>query len=137
MNSRKKFILTKVLNENNLINIINVLLYTGQDEISRILASNLLQVDLIDMIDLTRCDPKNNVIFEKFSFGDDWKVQDLVVGGSINSVTAVYSMNNSPRGYCLLTNNHFTIGTFKEMQKFRDIFFQLHFDVIMKKILIN
>ncbi len=42
-------------------------------------------------------------------------------------------MNKSPRGYCLLLNNNFTIGTYKEMQRFRNIFYHLHFDVIMEK----
>ncbi len=42
-------------------------------------------------------------------------------------------MSKSPRGYCLLINNNFTIGTYKEMQRFRNIFYHLHFDVIMEK----
>jgi hypothetical protein len=42
-------------------------------------------------------------------------------------------MDESPRGYCLLINNFFTIGTYKEMQRFRNIFYQLHFEIDMQK----
>jgi len=42
-------------------------------------------------------------------------------------------MLSHPRGYCLLINNFYTIGSFKEMHSFRKIFHQFHFEVIMKR----
>ncbi len=41
-------------------------------------------------------------------------------------------MLTQPRGYCILINNYYTIGTFKEMHRFRQIFYQFHFEVIME-----
>jgi hypothetical protein len=46
-------------------------------------------------------------------------------------------MLKQPRGYCLLINNYYTIGSFKEMHRFRKIFFQFHFEVIMKTNLMS
>jgi len=44
-----------------------------------------------------------------------------------------YDMEKIPRGFCLLINNYFTLGTYNEMQRFRNIFSQLHFKVLMEK----
>jgi hypothetical protein len=105
---------------------------TGHDEVAKSLAQNLLRTDITDLIDLSRCDPRNG-IEGRFTFGHDRQSDKLIASGSINSINSVYTMISSPRGYCLLINNHFTIGTYKEMQRFRNIFYQLHFNVIMKK----
>ncbi len=105
---------------------------TGHDDIAKSLAYNLLQSDITDLVDLTRCDPRNGKE-GRFNFCHDRQNDKLIASGSINSINSVYTMTNSPRGYCLLINNHFTLGTYKEMQRLRNIFYQLHFDVIMKK----
>jgi hypothetical protein len=113
---------------------VHILLLTGHDDVAKLLSHNLLQIDITDLLDLSRCDPRDvNVV--KFTFGEERQlsIDKLNVTGSINSINSVYTMISSPRGYCLLINNHFTVGTYKEMQRFRNIFYQLHFDVIMKK----
>ncbi len=110
----------------------HILLLTGHDDVAKSLAYNLLQTDITDLIDLTRCDPQKGKE-GRFNFCHDRQNDKLIASGSINSINSVYTMINSPRGYCLLINNHFTLGTYKEMQRFRNIFYQLHFDVIMKK----
>ncbi len=115
-------------------NLVHILLLTGHDDVAKLLAHDLLHIDITDLVDLTRCDPLN-VTDGRFTFGDERQlsIDKLIRSGSINSINSVYTMNSSPRGYCLLINNHFTLGTYKEMQRFRNIFYQLHFDVIMKK----
>ncbi len=44
-----------------------------------------------------------------------------------------YKMDSDSRGLCVIVNNFFTIGTFKETQRLQNIFRQLKFGVIMKK----
>jgi hypothetical protein len=105
---------------------------TGHDYVAKLLAQSLLQTDITDLIDLSRCDPRNDQK-GRFNFCHDRKIDKLIERGRETSGNSVYLMFNSPRGYCLLINNHFTLGTYKEMQRFRNIFFQLHFDVIMMK----
>jgi len=83
---------------------------------------------------LDRCHPKDGFI-EVFSFGGD-NTKDLLKQKGSNSMAKAghfYRMASKPRGICLLINNYFTTGTYKEMSRFRNIFYQLHFDVIMKK----
>ncbi len=107
---------------------IKILLHSGHDAIAY-----LLQPKVLDLIDLKRCDPRNGYR-EQFSFGH-YNTRDTLKRNdrSLSSVSGIYPMVNSPRGFCLLVNNYFTIGTYKEMQRFRNIFYQLHFDVIMEK----
>ncbi len=105
---------------------------TGHDDGAKSLAHNLLQADITDLIDLTRCDPQNGQE-GRFNFCHNREIDKLIESRTMNSMTLVYPMTNSPRGYCLLINNHFTVGTYKEMQRFRNIFYQLHFEVILKK----
>ncbi len=110
----------------------HILLYTGHDEIAKFLAEKLSGTDITDLIDLSSCDPRYSR-GGTHSFGDLRTIDQIKNSGQISSTNSVYTMVNSPRGYCLLINNCFTVGTYKEMQRFRNIFFQLHFDVIMKK----
>lgn len=97
-----------------------------------------LQLDpkVIDLTDLKRCDPTNYI--ERFSFykndSDMNNKCELIWKESRGeTLSDIYNLTDSPRGYCLLINNYFTKGTYKEMQKFRNIFYQLHFDVILEK----
>jgi hypothetical protein len=122
-----------LVNETNIGGIRHILLHIGDDAAASFLAS---PIALDDMIDLSLNDPKDGHK-PKFSFGDD-NYFDIIDRSSRKeekkkNESAPYPMARSPRGYCLLINNFFTVGTFKEMQRFRNIFYQLHFDVIMKK----
>jgi len=130
----EKFILESCFeSDENYDKLVDALLHTGCDEMAFILDPNV-----IDMTDLKRCDPKNGYV-EKFSFdknGSDINDKcELVWSDQINANTLsdIYNMTAIPRGYCLLINNYFTKGTYKELQKFRNIFYQLQFDVIMEK----
>jgi hypothetical protein len=109
---------------------IQVLLHNNKDEEAKKINADYVK----DLIDLDRCHPKDGFI-EVFSFGD-YNTKDLLKReGSKPTGTRsdFYEMASKPRGICLLINNYFTIGTYKEMSRFRNIFYQLHFDVIMKK----
>jgi hypothetical protein len=128
----KEFILKGIWsNTEEFDELIRVLLHTNHDLIVKI-----LQPDLIDMTDLSRCDPKKPFI-EKYSFGHYNSKDELEGVGleseSSSSLSSVYPMAKEPRGFCLLINNYYTVGTYKEMQRFRNIFYQLHFKIIMKK----
>lgn len=100
-----------------------ILLHTNQDTAALILDPSLRYMsDLMSGL----CDPsKGHPIPEEDIVKTD---REHVVRSSKS-----YLMNNSPRGYCVLLNNYYTFGTYKEMQRFRNIFFQLHFNVIMLK----
>jgi hypothetical protein len=114
---------------------LKTLLHTNHDEIVRFLQ---LKSKFDDMIDLNLCDPKDK-FEEMYSFGH-YNSRDKLEGfekSTSSSLTSNYPMMQSPRGFCLLVNNYFTIGTYKEMQRFRYIFYQLHFDIIMRKNLKN
>jgi len=105
-----------------------------------------LDPSVIDMCDFQRCDP-SQPYKKEFSFLKD--EEDVSLGHDINhncelkwdhnsnSTTCeeMYPIISSDHslGYCLLINNYYTKGTFKEMQKFRNIFYQLNYDVIMEK----
>ncbi len=107
---------------------LNLLIFSGQD-----IAAVNLYPNLEDLCDLKKKDPK----YEHsayFSFGDPHP-EDMIKKhiDKDPSLSGEFLMTESPRGYCFLVNNFFTIGTYKEMQKFRNIFFQLHFDVVMDK----
>lgn len=115
-------------NNEELDEFIKILLHSGHDAISY-----LINPKVIDLIDLKRCDPRNG-FKEQFSF-DQNNTRDTLKRNDkyLSSVSGIYPMVKSPRGFCFLVNNYFSIGTFKEMQRFRNIFYQLHFDVIMEK----
>ncbi len=97
---------------------IHILLHINNDAIAY-----YLEPKLIDLIDLKRCDP-NNGFKEKFSFGENntkdiLKIKEISSCDlSSSSLKSYYPMSESTRGFCLLINNYFTIGTFKEMQRF-------------------
>ncbi len=132
-NIDEEFILKSVKTNEDYDKLVEALLHIGCDE-----TALLLDPNVIDLVDLKRCDPKDGYI-EKFSFYKDEKdindKCDLSWNNESRSITFsdIYNMRDTPRGYCLLINNYFTKGTYKEMQKFRNIFYQLHFDSIMEK----
>jgi hypothetical protein len=95
-------------------------------------AAKQIDANLEDLFDFSQCDPQYGHK-EYFSFGDENLEETFVFKDDSESSVSKYTMSKSPRGYCLLINNNFTIGTYKEMQRFRNIFYKLHFDVIMKK----
>jgi len=121
--------------------LVETLLYRNEDKLALKLDPNM-----IDMCDLKRCDPKLPYKNE-FSFLKD--EQDVSKGYEVNqkcdlnwedksdstSAGERYFMDRNAEsfGFCLLINNYFTKGTYKEMQKFRNIFYQLNYDVIMEK----
>jgi hypothetical protein len=125
--------MSKCLNEESFPQLVNVLLLTGHDEVAKVLCDNIKKLDISDLIDLSRCDPRNKEI-GNFNFYKD-SSKDVIIKVECNdSHSLTYDMKNKPRGVCLLINNFFTVGTYKEIQRFRNIFYNLHFDVIMKKI---
>jgi hypothetical protein len=107
-------------------------LLTGHDEIVKILGDDILKKDYADLLDLSRCDPRNKHS-GNFNFCEDVTDGVIVEKERLDSRISSYEMKNKPRGICLIISNYFTIGTYKEMQCFRNIFQNLHFDVIMKK----
>jgi len=121
------------------MDFINLLLLCGYDVAAQEFASYLTPpIDLTDVIDLSRCDPQNgNKPF--FSFGGhniDEEFQTCIRDGkeiSTDSLSTPYELSGDQRGYCYILINFFTIGTFKEMQRFRNIFHKLKFKVIFRK----
>ncbi len=103
---------------------IYILLHTGQDAAAYILAL-IFSINLIPFIDLSISDPSlGYVINERDKIGE-------------NPYTTTDSMSRAYRfikpGLCFLVNNYFTPGTYHEMVRFRNIFYQLGFKVILKK----
>ncbi len=88
---------------------------------------------LADILDLSRCHPKSNFI-DTFSFGYE-NSRDVLkkIERSESSSGARFAMDSEPRGFCVLINNFLTYGTYVEMQRFRNIFYQLHFEVIIRQ----
>jgi len=128
-NYRNKALMKSIItNGEEFDELIQILLHTGQDVIVE-----QLDQKWEDMCNLSNCDPKYGYK-EFYSFGGDNDIARLLTtDNSLSNSVSDYPMIASPRGYCYLINNYFTIGTYKEMQKFRNIFYQLHFDVIMMK----
>jgi hypothetical protein len=92
---------------------------------------------LADILDLNRCHPKYEFV-EKFSFGHKIQPDKLKISDkSGSSQGSRYRMDKNPVGYCVLINNYLTFGTYKEMQRFRNIFYQLNYDVAMAQNLDN
>jgi hypothetical protein len=121
------------------MDFINLLLICGYDEAAQEFASYLTPPkDLTDLIDLSRCDPKNGHN-QFFSFGghniDEEFATNTRDGKEIptDSLSTPYDLSGDQRGYCYILINFFTIGTFKEMQRFRNIFHKLKFEVIFRK----
>jgi hypothetical protein len=88
---------------------------------------------LADILDLDRCHPvlKFNS-YLSFGFSNDIdKLKNKDKTGS--TIDERYTLISHYRGYCVLINNYLTFGTYKEMQRFRNIFHQLHFEVIMEQ----
>ncbi len=108
---------------------IQILLHTNQDVAANILASQI-SLDLTPLIDLSKYDSLIDYPIDE---------KDKIKEGpyrTTDSMSNAYSMDSDIRGYCLLINNYFTEGTHNEMRRFRNIFIQLGFKVIMKKNLI-
>jgi hypothetical protein len=116
-----------------------MLLLTGHDYVAKFFAQRI-NFDITDLIDLSQNNP-NDYQRSNYSFGhpraiDNFKLKEEFKLISLETeifLNSFYMMDQAPRGYCLLINNYFTVGTYKEMEHFRYIFFQFHFDVIMKK----
>jgi hypothetical protein len=108
---------------------LEILLHTGQNDAINMIASEYLA----DILDLSRCHPKSKFI-DTFSFGYKNSRDKLIkIERSESSSGARFAMDSEPRGFCVLINNYLTYGTYVEMQRFRNIFYQLHFEVIMKQ----
>jgi hypothetical protein len=116
-----------------------VLLHIGQDEAAYLLNKYaLIGSNLIHLIDLSIFDPKFESVpdFRISRDNPDEPLENLVPPPEQQenlTSSGPYSMTKQIRGYCVLINNYFTVGTYKEMQRFRNIFYQMHFEVIMKK----
>jgi hypothetical protein len=52
---------------------------------------------------------------------------------SLSSESGAFPLIFKPRGYCVLINNFVSYGTFKEFHRLRKIFYQMHFEVIMRQ----
>jgi hypothetical protein len=114
-----------IIDKNDLNEFLKILLHVGEDEIVKD-----IDPSLIDLCDTQQYDFKFD-----FSFGGSIP-KDIIKSDSQQSNSesdAPYLMVHSPRGKCYIINNYFTIGTYKETQRFRNIFYQLHFDVIIEK----
>jgi hypothetical protein len=108
---------------------LHILLHTGQYEALNMIAKE----HFAHILDLNLCHPKSKFA-ETFSFGRQNKKDVLKkIERSESSSGARFAMDTEPRGFCVLINNYLTYGTYVEMQRFRNIFYQLHFDVIMKQ----
>jgi hypothetical protein len=128
--SNRKDVKLIIKDDNKIEKFIHLLINCSQSD-----AAILLDPTLEDLFDFSQCDPQYGHK-EEFSFGDKNPEEEFVKPDedrSQSSSYGKYTMSKSPRGYCLLINNNFTIGTYKEMQRFRNIFYHLHFDVIMEK----
>jgi len=121
--------------------LVEALLYKNHDKLALKLDPNVK-----DMFDWNQCDPslpyKNEFSFlkddENPNLGHDINNNcELIWEDNSNSTTLeeIYTIvsHDHYSGFCLLINNYFTKGTFKEMQKFRNIFYQLNYDVLMEK----
>jgi hypothetical protein len=110
---------------------LQILLHTKHYDAAKLIANEYLA----DILDLNRCHPSSKFV-ENYSFGfrkDPNQDKLKKVDRSGSSIGSCFPMYSHPRGYCVLINNYLTFGTYKEMQRFRNIFYQLHFDVIMKQ----
>jgi len=128
---KSKFILKFIADhseDSKLFNyFLEILLHTKQYEVAKLIAEDYLA----DILDLNRCHPKDGSV-EKFSFGHKIEPDKLKISEkSGSSQGSRYPMDKNPVGYCVLINNYLTFGTFKEMQRFRNIFYQLNYDVVM------
>jgi hypothetical protein len=117
--------------------LVETLLHTNNDDLAL-----ALDPSVIDMYDLKRCNPSESYRreFSFFKQGPDFDYEinekcilDWNDNSNSTTIEECFPMFNSPVGFCLLINNYFTRGTYKEMQKFRNIFYQLHFEVMMEK----
>jgi hypothetical protein len=128
---KSKFILKFIADhseDSKLFNyFLEILLHTKQYQVAKLIAEDYLA----DILDLNRCHPKDGSV-EKFSFGHKIEPDKLKISEkSGSSQGSRYPMDKNPVGYCVLINNYLTFGTFKEMQRFRNIFYQLNYDVVM------
>jgi hypothetical protein len=90
---------------------------------------------LSDIIHLERCHPKQKYR-EIFSFGHENSKDKLILPKtmkSLSSESGAFPLIFKPRGYCVLINNFVSYGTFKEFHRLRKIFYQMHFEVIMRQ----
>jgi len=115
--------------ENLYRKFLEYLLTTGQNLAAEKLASDLLA----DILKPELWDPSLGHK-EEFSFGHINTEDKLEIHeGSMSSENATYPMKAKPRGYCVLINNYLNFATFKEMHRFRKIFYQLHYEVIFEQ----
>jgi hypothetical protein len=122
-----KFIADYSTDSKLFIYFLEILLHTKQYEVAKMIAKDFLA----DILDLNRCHPKHGSV-EKFSFGHKIEPDILKISEkSGSSQGSRYRMDKNPVGYCVLINNYLTFGTYKEMQRFRNIFYQLNYDVLM------
>jgi hypothetical protein len=139
MNKFKFIYDTCIKSQEDICCLIKVLLHIGQDEAAYLLNKYaLIGSNLIHLIDLSIYDPKFGPVPDMRINRDDPNepLENLVpppVQQENLTTSGPYSMTKQIRGYCVLINNYFTFGTYKEMQRFRNIFYQMHFEVIMKK----
>jgi hypothetical protein len=109
--------------EKSVDDFIHILLHTGQDALAYNLAS-IFSIDVTPFIDLSKYDPASG-----FQIHPNDKLRESPYPPE--SKTRAYQFRNP--GLCLLVNNYFTVGTYFEMLRFRNIFHQLGFEVRMKK----
>ncbi len=107
----------------------HILLHLGEDEIVK-------KIDQNDKFFIDLYDPNQFENKFKFSFDDEIPKDTLKYNNKEASNSGggnVYPMSLTPRGICYIINNYFTIGTYKETQRLRNIIKQLHFQVIIEK----
>ncbi len=127
---KKRFVLEFINDHTSFLSLfLQILLHTKQYKAAKFIASDYLA----DILDLDRCHPvlKFNS-YLSFGFSNDIdKLKNKDKTGS--TIDERYTLISHYRGYCVLINNYLTFGTYKEMQRFRNIFHQLHFEVIMEQ----
>ncbi len=103
---------------------IHILLHTEQYAAAYILAL-IFSINLIPFINPSIIDPPLSYVFnERDRIGENpYKTPD--------SMSRAYKFEKP--GLCFLLNNYFTVGTYQEMNRFRNIFDQLGFKVTLKK----
>jgi hypothetical protein len=107
--------------------MLQILIITEQNE--SVLALDKSWEDLCNF-DLTDPAIKHKL---RFSFDQQNPEESFKPSKDNSSLSSTFKMTGSTRGYCMLINNLFTLGTFKEMQRFRNIFNKLHFKVEMRR----
>ncbi len=107
---------------------LEIIIHSNQISAAELIAKDYLS----DIIYPENCHPSKKYR-ERYSFWhENSREKVLEEDKSLSSMSGIFEMTSHPRGYCLLINNYVTYGTFKEFHNLRKIFYQLHFEVLLR-----